>query len=318
MAISKEYLSYIDEELRPWLYHCVQDGYFITHDGLRLHYYEAVHPQEKAAVVMVHGFCEFFGKYHETACRLYQAGFSVFFLELRGHGKSERSHDAEDQRVHVGDFNEYVEDLHSFLQKAVIPHNRTGRLFLFGHSMGGAVSTLFIEKYRDMFRCAVLSSPMMQLDIKNLPGWILNALKLYPKVADKEQEYAPGQGPFTFTNEFDHSSCLDEDRYEYQFTLRCQDPCYQTSGSTWGWVSAAVSATERLQKNASKVSVPVLICQAGADNMVRNDGQNAFRDRCQYVTLLTYPESRHELFNATADIREKYYHDVLTFYRAFL
>ncbi len=316
--MNKEYLAYIDEVLRPWLFHCVQDGYFRTHDDLRLHYYEAVHPQEKAAVVIIHGFCEFFGKYHETACRFYQAGYSVFFLELRGHGKSDRSHDAEDQRVHVDSFDEYTEDMHTFIQKVVIPHNRTGRLFLFAHSMGGAVSTLFLEQYRDMFRCAVLSSPMMQLDIKNLPNWILNALKLYPKVTDRNQEYAPGQGPFKFINEFEQSSCLDEDRYEYQFTLRCQDPSYQTAGSTWGWVSAAVSAFERLQKNASKVSVPVLICQAGADNMVRNEGQNAFRDRCPHAALLTYRNARHELFNADAETREKYYRDVLTFYQAFL
>jgi lysophospholipase len=316
--MNKEYLAYIDEELRPWLYQCVRDGYFYSHDDLRLHYYQAVHPEEKAAIVMVHGFCEFFGKYHETAYRFYQAGYSVFFLELRGHGKSERSHDAPDLRVHVDDFTEYTEDLHTFLLKVVIPRNRTGRLFLFGHSMGGAVSTLFLEQYTDMFRCAVLSSPMMMLDIKNLPNWILNALKIYPKVADKEQEYAPGQGPFTFVNEFEHSSCLDEDRYEYQFTLRCQDPCYQTWGSTWGWVAAAVSATEKLQKNAARIRTPILLAQAGNDNMVRNVGQDVFKSHCPYVTLLVYKDSRHELFNATAEIRDRYYRDVLDFYNAFL
>jgi lysophospholipase len=176
----------MDNTIRPWIQETMEEGYLAAADGLKLHYCCLPNPQEIGRIMIMHGYCEFFGKYHETACRFYQAGFSVFFLELRGHGKSERSHDAEDQRVHVGDFNEYVEDLHSFLQKAVIPHNRTGRLFLFGHSMGGAVSALFLEKHRDMFRCAVLSSPMMQLDIKNLPGWILNALKLYPKVADKE------------------------------------------------------------------------------------------------------------------------------------
>ena len=316
--MNKEYLDYIETELRPWLFQSVKDGYFTSYDDLRLHYYEAVHPEEKAAVVMVHGFCEFFGKYHETACRFYQEGYSVFFLELRGHGKSERSHNAEDQRVHVDDFNEYVEDIHTFLQKVVIPHNRTGRLFLFAHSMGGAASALFLEQYRDMFRCAVLSSPMLQLDIKNLPDWILSGLKIYPKLTAKVHEYAPGQGPFSFINEFEHSSCLDPDRYEYQFRLRCQDPSYQTWGATWGWVSSAVAATEQLHRNAGKIRIPILICQAGSDNMVRNLGQNLFRSRCHYVTLLSYPESRHELFNATHEIRAKYYRDVLAFYRAFL
>lgn len=316
--MNKEYLRYIDEELRPWLYSCVNDGYFYSNDGLRIHYYQALHPEEKAAVVMIHGFCEFFGKYHETACRFYQAGYSVFFAEMRGHGKSQRSHDAEDQRVYVKDFNEYTDDVHTFIEKVVIPRSRTGRLFLFAHSMGGAIGSLLLEQQRDSFRCAVLSSPMMQLDIRNLPNWILSALKIYPKVAEKELEYAPGQGAFTFISEFEHSSCLDEDRYEYQFTLRCQDPSYQTWGGTWGWVAAAVEATERLQKNAADVTIPVLICQAGDDTMVRNDGQNAFCSRCPSAVLVSYEGSRHELFNATEEIREKYYRDVLDFYRAFL
>lgn len=60
-------------------------------DGTRLRSYAAVNPEEKASIVMIHGFCEFFGKYHETAWRFYQEGYSVFFVELRGHGASGRN-----------------------------------------------------------------------------------------------------------------------------------------------------------------------------------------------------------------------------------
>ena len=68
---------------------------------------------------MVHGFCEFFGKYHEVAYRLYQEGYSVFFIELRGHGKSDREFDHEDQRVHIESFDRYAEDVDSFMNKHI-------------------------------------------------------------------------------------------------------------------------------------------------------------------------------------------------------
>jgi len=46
---------------------------------------------------MVHGFCEFFGKFHETAYTFYEQGYSVFFVELRGHGYSENHLMMDDQ-----------------------------------------------------------------------------------------------------------------------------------------------------------------------------------------------------------------------------
>ena len=315
--MNKEYLDYIEQEIRPWLYEHVNDGYCESRDKRKLHYYEAINPDEKASIVIVHGFCEFFGKYHETAMRFYQAGYSVFFIELRGHGRSEDAYELEDRRVHIENFNDYVEDVHSFIEQIVLPHTLTGKLFLFAHSMGGAVGALFLEKYPEVFRCAVLSSPMLQLDIKNLPEWVLSAMRAYPKVTRKKEDFAPGQGPFTFINEFEHSSCLDPDRYEYQFLQRCQDPAYQTWGGTWGWCSASVTATEKLQKNVDQIRIPVLICQAGKDTMVRNDGQDTFCRHSEFVTLVTYPDSKHEIFNADDDTRTKYYKDVLDFFRVF-
>ena len=34
--MNKEYLDYIETELRPWLFQCVEDGYFSSYDDLRL------------------------------------------------------------------------------------------------------------------------------------------------------------------------------------------------------------------------------------------------------------------------------------------
>ncbi|MBR3358294.1 MAG: alpha/beta fold hydrolase [Solobacterium sp.] len=314
---SESFRYFIEHEVRPWLDKCVQDGWMVSDDELNLHFCQAVHPQEKAAVVMVHGFCEFFGKYHETAYRFYQNGYSVFFLEQRGHGLSDRTHHSEDQRVHVDDFSEYVNDLHSFIQQIVLPRSHTKRLFLFAHSMGGATGALYMEQYPG-FRCAVLSSPMLRMDVHNLPDWTLHAVKVYSRIRDKDTEYAPGQGPFTGENIFEHSSCVDEDRYEYQLEQRRQNVHYQTWGSTWGWASAAHNATERAQKDADKVNIPVLICQAGHDNMVKNEGQDIFRARCPYATIVRYPASKHEIFNADSDTRRKYYQDILDFYQAFV
>lgn len=313
----ESYRRFVEEEIRPWLNEHTEEGYFESFDGRSIHYHAAVNPEEKASVVIVHGFCEFFGKYHETAYRFYQAGYSVFFLELRGHGKSERTLESEDQRVYVESFDEYVGDIHSFREKVVLSASKTGKLFLFAHSMGGAAGAMYLERYPDDFVCAVLSSPMLKVDYGGLPDPAIDALAIYTRIADLGDRFAPGQHEWRGEDQFLKSSCMDRDRYEYQFDQRMEDVHYQTWGGTLAWAAAAKRATEAALKDAALVSVPVLIAQAGNDAMVDNEGQNEFRRQSNMVYLVRFRGAEHELFNADRYNRERWYQTVLNFYRIF-
>lgn len=311
-----EFEALLTNEIQPWLKEHVHDGWITSEDGLKLHYYQAVNPNEKAAVVMIHGFCEFFGKYHETAYRFYKEGYSVFFLELRGHGKSQRERQYEDERVYVSSFEDYVEDIHSFMSY-VREYSLSKRYFLFAHSMGGTAAALYMEKYPQDFTCAVLSSPMLKVNYGKIPDAAVDVLAVYTKIHDQDDEYAPGQHAFTGKDEFDKSSCLDYERYMYQLNQRRKDHDYQTWGATWGWARAAKSGSEKALRNANKIKTPVLLCQAGKDTMVRLEGQNIFDQNCPTVTLIQFPESKHELFNADQETRDKYFESVLAYFKAY-
>lgn len=316
--MTEEYRKFIAETIDPWLKEHVTDGYIRSEDGLRLHYYKAVNPNEKASILMVHGFCEFFGKYHETAYRFYQDGYSIFFLELRGFGLSDRERSYEDERVYVRSFEDYVKDIHAFYHQVVVPESLSGKYFLYAHSMGGTAAALYLEKYPEDFRCTVLSSPMLMVNYGKIPDPVVDALVVYTKVKhDTDDEYAPGQHAYTGKDEFEKSSCLDRDRYEYQMSLRAADKHYQTWGGTWAWARAAKEGTERAVRNAGKVKTPVLLCQAGKDTMVRLKGQDLFDERCDQVTLVVYPDSKHELFNSDEKTRTQYYADLKAYFKAF-
>ena len=315
--LSQDYSEYVKTVIQPWLKDCVRYEDIFSYDGTRLRCVYAIHPQEKASVVIIHGFCEFFGKYHETACRLYQEGYSIFFVEMRGHGKSARSTGHGDGRIHVDSFDEYLGDMDSFITQIVKEKSKTGRLFLFGHSMGGAVSALYLEQHPDVFKCAILSSPMLKMDYGRVPDRAVGLMAVYSDVVNNDENYAPGQHAFTGIPDLANSSAMDADRYEYQFAQRIEDPDFQTWGSTWGWVKAAREAAAKAVENASLIRTPVLLLQAGEDNMVDISGQNAFRDKSEYVSLINYPGSRHELFNASDEIREEFYHDVISYYAVF-
>ena len=78
--MSLSFLEQMETIVKPWLENTVKEGDVLSYDGIRLHYYYAIYPEEKASIIFTHGFCEFFGKYHEMVYRFYQQGFSVFFL----------------------------------------------------------------------------------------------------------------------------------------------------------------------------------------------------------------------------------------------
>lgn len=314
--MSPEFEALINDEINPFLKEHVKDGYISSFDDIKLHYYTALNPKEKASIVMIHGFSEFFGKHHENMYRFFQAGYSVFFVELRGHGKSDRTIKADDSRVHVKSFDEYVGDVQAFMEQVVEKQSQTHKYFLYGHSMGGAVSTMYLEKYTDTFKCAVLSSPMLKMNYGKVPDVAVDALAVYSVIAPVDEDFGPMQEPFDGKPDFEHSSTLDEDRYYYAFQQRLNDPSYQTWGGTWGWIRAGKAATDKIKRNIRKIKTPILLLQAGEDTMVQPSSQNSFDYKNDNVTLLTYKDSKHEIFNATKEIRDKYYKDIIAYYNA--
>jgi lysophospholipase len=64
--------------VQPWIKSTVKSGYFESYDFTEIHYYYAIPENPRGIIVMVHGFCEFFGKYHEMAWYFYQLGYALF------------------------------------------------------------------------------------------------------------------------------------------------------------------------------------------------------------------------------------------------
>jgi acylglycerol lipase len=92
--------------------------------------------EPKAVVVLVHGLKDYSDRYNDFAASLVKRGYAVYALDLRGHG------DSEGDRVWVDEFADYLDDVDIFL-KRVRTAEPGRKIFLYGHSMGGAVVTLY-------------------------------------------------------------------------------------------------------------------------------------------------------------------------------
>lgn len=129
---------------------------FHTVDGLKLATYSYV-PDEspRAAVTLVHGYAEHAGRYAALAETLAQAGYAVYTLDLRGHGKSEG------KRANVRVLNDYINDLARFTD--IVRESQPNlRRFLFGHSMGGVIALQLALEHPEKVDGLVLSAPFVQ------------------------------------------------------------------------------------------------------------------------------------------------------------
>lgn len=74
----------LKEVIAPWIAANAVNEKITETDGVVLNTYHAIHAEALGTIVMIHGFCEFFGKYHELFYRFYQEGYSVYLLNCAG------------------------------------------------------------------------------------------------------------------------------------------------------------------------------------------------------------------------------------------
>ena len=271
-----------------------------------------IHPQEKAAIVISHGFCEFVGKYYEMMYYFYKLGYSVFFIEHRGHGYSERT-TSNLSKVYVKSFHEYVADMNQFVERIVKKKSTSGKYMLYAHSMGGAIATMYIEKYPKVFSKAVLSAPMLEMRYGDFSAVEVRVLLFISKIFRWRERYIPGHHDFNGIYNYATSSSQSKARYKYIFQMRLSDEHYQTCGSTYSWARAGILATEYMKKHAHEVKTPILLCQAGKDSLVQPGAQRFFANESWRTHISRYPTSKHEIYNSKSRIRKAYYNEIFTF-----
>jgi acylglycerol lipase len=132
---------------------------FEASDGTKL-FRQSWHPERepKAALVIQHGLKSHGGDYAALAQSLTERGFAVYAADMRGHGRSEGP------RALLDDFDQLVRDLHETVRQARSEVPEPAPLFLMGHSVGGALSTLYAERQGALLDGLIVLAPALRLD----------------------------------------------------------------------------------------------------------------------------------------------------------
>jgi alpha-beta hydrolase superfamily lysophospholipase len=111
-------------------------------------------PEARYVAVLVHGYGEHIGRYHQAAADLVAHGAVVYGPDHRGHGRSAG------ERVLIADFEPVVEDLHLVVQRVRELHVGLP-VVLLGHSMGGMIGARYAQRYGGALAALVLSGPVL-------------------------------------------------------------------------------------------------------------------------------------------------------------
>ena len=295
-----------------------EDGFFMGKNEIKIFYRSFEVDNSKSVIVISHGFCESSDKYREFIKLLNKNNYSVYIMEHRGHGRSGRLGIDNSQR-NVENFNYYVEDLKTFLDSIVVPNLNNRKLYLYAHSMGGAIGALFLEKYNSYFEKAILNCPMMEIDTGKYPKIVSKVVSKLFCIIGMGNKYLFGHGPFNSKPDLKKSGTSSQKRYDSYFNKQLEHKELQTSGGSFNWLNQAFKGIKELfkEENISNIKADILLFQAGKDTFVKPEGQNKFASLAKNCELIKIEDAKHEIYTEKDEIFNIYIKKVLEFYEIY-
>jgi alpha-beta hydrolase superfamily lysophospholipase len=250
------------------------EGWFTGSDGVRL-FERLWEPEEKrATLILVHGLNDHSGRYEGVARRLAARGYAVRAFDLRGHGRSGGG------RLWVGSFDEYLQDVGVFLDHVGGEYP----IFLFGHSMGGAIVTLFAIARRLDVESVILSAPALKAG-SGIPPALVGLTNLFDRFLPR--------APVAFLN----PRHLSRDSTVTESAIK--DPLVSLLPPPARTGAELLRATGRIGESMEEITLPLLVMHGTADRLTDHRGSEEFYRRASSTdkTFRLYEGFYHELLN---------------------
>lgn len=243
--------------------------------------------EPRAALVICHGFNAHGGQYIGAAETFAAQGFAVTALDLRGRGKSEG------ERFYVDHVDDYVADLSLAIDLA---RSKDSGLpcFLLGHSAGGVISTIYALDYQD--RIAGLIAEDFAFKVPS------------PDIALKLLEGAAHVIPHLHVYKIPMEDFSRDPAWTEQLLA---DPLTKGESQPTQTAAALTHASERLEREFSRITLPVLILHGTEDKVTRPDGSQQFYEEAgsSDKQLILYEGHYHDLLNDVG--KERVFADII-------
>jgi acylglycerol lipase len=251
------------------------DDVFAGAGGLEL-YARSFRPKEgepRGVVIFQNGLKDHGDHYAKVAQELVHHGYAAYAFDMRGHGRSAGP------RVGVGRFDDYLDDLELYVAR--VRAREPGKpIFVFGHSLGGAIVTLYGIERRPDVAGLVLSGPGVAIDA---PPLQIAVVRLVDGLAPDAPLLDPHHADFSR----DPAVVADMDR----------DPLIFQPPGPVHTAAETLAAAHRIWEHPEALTAPLLVLHGTDDKLTAPSGSRELvrlagsKDK----TLRLYPGYYHDL-----------------------
>ncbi|MDB4955321.1 MAG: alpha/beta hydrolase fold protein [Myxococcales bacterium] len=229
----------------------------------------------RAVLVIHHGLADHSSRYGGLAERLARTGYAVWAFDMRGHARSAGP------RVDVDSIDDFLDDLDAFM--TLVRSKEPGKpIYLFGHSLGGLIASLYTIERQPQIAGLLLSGPGIAFDAPPLQASVVRLIAaIAPNMAILD---TPHKNFSTSSNVI-----ADMDR----------DPLIYPDKGAARTARAAIAGTARVWAAPERITVPLLVVTGTIDKLVAPSGG---RDLVKHAgtkdaTLLLYEKFNHDLLH---------------------
>lgn len=226
-------------------------------------------------IAIAHGYAEHGGRYGNLVERLVPAGYALYALDHRGHGKSGG------RRALVDSMDWTIRDFHGFVDGVRMRHGGE-RIKLLGHSMGGNVAFGTALRWPGCFSGLILSGPLIGGNVPAVQRAVLAVLA----------RLAPGLGMIALPP--DAVSRDPQVIADYE-----NDPLVTVGKVPARTAYELLGTAAGYRAKAPSMKLPVLIQHGEADALVPLKDVVPVFDAIGSPdkTVITYPGLFHEVYN---------------------
>jgi alpha-beta hydrolase superfamily lysophospholipase len=265
------------------------EGYFKSIRDLSI-YYKGWLPDEdvKAILFIVHGTGEHCERYMNVVNYFVPLGYAIYGLDHIGHGKSGG------EREMLVRFEDFIEPLVTY-RKMVKGWYPEKPVFIYGHSLGGLITSFHLLEHQADFKGAIISAPAVKIpdNISPMVVAISKVLSIIaPKIGFIELD----------TSNLSHDKTV-VDTYN-------ADPLVFHGKVPVRLAAEMLRAMSRVTAEAGKISLPMFILQGSGDKLVDPTGASMLYEKVSSKdkTLEIYEGLYHEVHNEPE--REKMFKDL--------
>lgn len=263
----------------------------------------------RGTVFVFGGRSEYAEKYFEVIGELIGRGFAVATVDWRGQGLSARALD-DPRKGYVADFAEFDEDMATFMREVAADMPKPW--IALAHSMGGNILMRALHDHADWFSVAVLSAPMLGLNLGNVVA--RRAIALIAKVGVNiglAGHYVPGGSPKANDEVPFAENILTHDWERYG---RCQaqiraEPKLGLGSSTYGWLAAGLRSIAKIMRPQylAEIKTPLLIVGASDDRLIARLALISAAAQVAHGQFVLLSPSHHEILIETDSVRRQFW-----------